>query len=86
MDLSAKRYAKLRSVHHEVPRRGDLGFQRRADHTNLVYAKALKKTKCESIETTIRKRRLIFRGGNGTTNGEAIALADVAYDDDSRSD
>ena len=50
---------KLRKAHLEVLRRV-LGFQRRANHTNLSYAKALKKTKCESIETTIRKRRLFF--------------------------
>ena len=38
------------------------GFQRRADHINFSCAKALKKTKCESIEMTIRKLRLLFAG------------------------
>ena len=29
----------------------------------MSYAKALKKEQCESIETTIRERRLLFAGG-----------------------
>ena len=28
----------------------------------MSYAKALKKAQCESVETTIRKRRLLFVG------------------------
>ena len=40
------------------------GFQRRqrADHL-MSYAKALKKTQCESIKTIMRKRRLLCSGG-----------------------
>lgn len=37
------------------------GFQRRADHNNLRYAKALTKIE-KSIETTIGKQRLLFAG------------------------
>ena len=29
----------------------------------MSYAKAFKKAQCESVETTIRKRRLLFAGG-----------------------
>ena len=41
-----------------------IGFQRqqRTDHL-MSYAKALKKAKCESVETTIRKRRLFLAAG-----------------------
>ncbi|MEP3868643.1 MAG: hypothetical protein ABJM32_09625, partial [Parasphingorhabdus sp.] len=61
--LNADHFAKLRSAHHEVLLRV-IGFQRRlrTDHTTLSYAKALRITRCESIETTIRKRRLFFAG------------------------
>ena len=54
--LGAEHFAKLRTVHHQVLLRV-FGFQRRhrADYTTLSYAKVLKKTRCESIETTIRK-------------------------------
>ena len=54
-------HATLRATHRDVPRRV-LGFQRRADHTNLSFAKAFKKANCEGIETKIRKRRLFFAG------------------------
>ena len=37
-------------------------------HTTLSYAKALKKPRCESIETTIRKRRLFFAGAVARQN------------------
>ena len=58
-DVNPKR-TRLRSAHHRVLLRVS-GFQRRkrADYT-LSYAKALKKTRCETIETTISKRRLFF--------------------------
>ena len=47
------------TVHHQVPLRA-VGFHRRqrADYATLSYAKALKKTRYESIERAIRKRRL----------------------------
>ena len=62
--LSAQRFARIRSAHHHVLLRV-IDFQRRqsTDYTTLSYAKALKKTRCESIETTIRKRRLFVAGG-----------------------
>ena len=61
--LGAEHFVKLRAVHHQVLLRV-IGFQRRqrADYTTLSFAKALKKTRCESIQTTIRKRRLFIAG------------------------
>ena len=69
--LNATHYEELRKAHLEVLRRV-LGFQRRADHTNLSYANALKKARCKRIETTIRKRRLFFAGAKwyGKTRGD----------------
>ena len=51
--LGAELFAKLRTVHHRVLMKV-VGFQRRqhADYTILSYAKALQKTRCESIEAT----------------------------------
>ena len=65
--LCAKHFAKLRTAHHQVLLRV-IGFHRRPDYTTLSYAKALKKTRCESIETTIRKRRLFFAGAVARQN------------------
>ena len=58
-----------------------IGFQRRQrtnhlsqcrQRTNhlISYAKALKKAQCESVETTIRKQRLLFAGAVQRTNSE----------------
>ena len=48
--LSAKYFARLRRVHRQVLLRVT-GFQRRkrTDYITLSYAKALEKTRCESI-------------------------------------
>ena len=61
--LGADHFGKLRTVHHRVLLRV-IDFQRRqrADNTTLSFAKALKNTRCESIETTIRKRRFFSAG------------------------
>ena len=74
--LSAQHFARLRSSHHQVLLRV-IGFQRRqrTDYTTLSYAKILKKTRCESIETTIRKATALLRGGRGTTKRGAITQA-----------
>ena len=60
-------HATLRAMRLDVPRRV-LGFQRRADHTNLSSAKAFNKTNCEGIETNNRKRRLFFAGETARRN------------------
>ena len=38
----------------------------------MSYAKALTKAQCESAETTIRKRRLLFAGGVQRTRNERL--------------
>ena len=38
----------------------------------MSYAKALKKAQCESVETTIRKRRLPFAGAVQRTTNERL--------------
>ena len=60
--LGQEHYAKLRTVHHQLLLR-TIGFSRRqrSDHV-LSYSKALKQTQCDSVETVVRKRRLLFAG------------------------
>ena len=55
-------YRKFRTVHHRVLLR-ILGVWCRAqDHRFLSYAEALQRTGYESIETTVRTRRLQWAG------------------------
>lgn len=60
--LGQDHYAKLRTLHHHLLLRA-IRFSRRqrSDHL-LSYPKALKQTQPESVETVIRKRRLLFAG------------------------
>ena len=60
--LRQEHYAKLRTVHHRVLLR-IIGAQRkRPDHRMTSYNRALEITRCESIETTLRTRRLLGAG------------------------
>ncbi|CAN0462416.1 unnamed protein product [Ascophyllum nodosum] len=60
--LRQEHYAKPRTVHHRVLLR-IIGAQRkRPDHRMTSYNRALEITWCESIETTLRKRRLLWAG------------------------
>ena len=60
--LRQKHYSKLRTVHHRVLLR-IIGAQRkRPDHRMTSYSRALEITGCESIETTLRSRRLLWAG------------------------
>ena len=60
--LRQEHYAKLRTVHHRVLLR-IIGAQRtRPDHRMTSYSCALEITRCESIETTLRTRRLLWAG------------------------
>ena len=60
--LCQQHYAKLRTVHHRVLLR-TIGAQRkRPDHRMTSYNRALEITGCESIETTLRTRRLLWAG------------------------
>ena len=63
---------ELRTAHHRFLLR-IIGFQRRQRTDHLIsYAKALKKAQCESVETTVRKRRLLFAGGVQRTSNERL--------------
>ena len=60
--LRQEHYAKLPTVHHQVllP---IIGAQRmRPGHRMTSYNRALEITGCESIETTLRTRRLLWAG------------------------
>ena len=60
--LRQEHYAKLRTVHHRVLLR-IIGAQRkRPDHRMTSYNRAFEITRCESIETTLRTRRLLWAG------------------------
>ena len=60
--LHQEHYAKLHTVHHRVLLR-IIGAQRkRPDHRMTSYNRALEITWCESIETTLRTRRLLWAG------------------------
>ena len=60
--LRQEHYAKLRTVHHRVLFR-IIGAQRkRPDHWMTSYSHALEINRCESIETTLRTRRLLWAG------------------------
>ena len=60
--LRQKHYAKLRTVHHRILLR-NIGAQRkRPDHQMTSYNCALEITRRESIETTLRTRRLLWVG------------------------
>ena len=67
--LRQEHYAKLRTVHHRVLLR-IIGAQRkRPDHGMTSYNRALEITRCESIETMSRTRRLLWAGTLIRTGG-----------------
>ena len=62
LTLRQDHYAKLRNVHHRVLF-CIIGAQRkRPDHRMISYNSALQITRCESIEMTLRTRRLLGAG------------------------
>ena len=70
--LRQEHYAKLRTVHHRVVLR-IIGAQRkRPDHRMTSYNHALEITRCESIETTLRTRRLLWAGTLLRMSGERL--------------
>ena len=70
--LGPEHFAKLRTAHHNLLLRV-IGFQRRqrTDH-RMSYAKALKKAQYESVETTTRKRHLLFAGAVQRISNERL--------------
>ena len=60
--LRHEHYSKLRTVHHRILLR-IIGAQRkRPDNRMASYHRALEMTGCDSIETTLRTRRLLCAG------------------------
>ena len=70
--LGKEHFAEPRTAHLRFLLR-IIGFQRRqrADHL-MSYAKAHKKARSKSVETTIRKRRLLFARAVQRTNNERL--------------
>ena len=67
--LRQENYAKLRTVHHRVLLR-IIGAQRkRPDHRITSYNRALEIAGCESIETTLRTRKVLWAGTLLRMNG-----------------
>ena len=60
--LRQEHYAKLRTVHYRVLLRIIGAQHKRPDHRMTSYNRALEITGCESIETTLRTRRLLWAG------------------------
>ena len=76
-----ERFAELRTAHHRFLLQ-IVGFQRRQRTDHLMsYAKALKKAQRESVETTIRKRRLLFAGAVQRTHNERLTRRVMFRDD-----
>ena len=69
--LILEHFTKVRTAHYNLLLR-ITGFQgrQRTDH-HMSYAEDLKKTQCEGVGTTIRKRRLLF--GRQPGNGRALS-------------
>ena len=63
--VGKEHFAELRTAHHRFVLR-IIGFHL------MSYAKALKKAQCESVETTFRKRRLLFAGAVQRTHNERL--------------
>ena len=60
--LRQEHYAKLRSVHHRVLLRITGAQCKRPDRRMTSYNRVLEITRCESIETTLRTRILLWAG------------------------
>ena len=70
--LGKEHFAELRTTHHRFLLR-IIRFQPRQRIDRLMsYAKALKKAQCESVGTTICKRRLLFAGAVQRTHNERL--------------
>ena len=62
MDSLKGHYAKLRTTHHRMLLRILGAWCKSPDKRILSYKDALHRTECESIETTVRTRRLLWAG------------------------
>ena len=70
--LGKEHFDELRTAHHRFLLR-IIGLQRRQRTDNLMsYVKALEKAQCNSVETTIPTRRLLFAGAVQRTHNERL--------------
>ena len=69
--LRQEHSAKLRTVHQRVLLRINGAQRKRPDHRMTSY-RALEMTRCESIETTLRTRRLLWAGTVLRMSGERL--------------
>ena len=77
--LRQERYAKLGTVYHRVLL-WMIGAQRkRPDRRMTSYNRALEITGCESIETTLRTRRLLWAGGGRLSEWAAGGCQSESY-------
>ena len=60
--LRQEHYAKLRTVHHRVLLRITGAQRKKPDHRLTSYNRALEITRCESIETKLCTRKLLWAG------------------------
>ena len=60
--LSKADYDRLRKVHHQMLLQCLGGRKRKREDHILSYVNALLRTDSESVETTVRKRRVLFTG------------------------
>ena len=67
--LRQEHYAKLRALHRRVLLRVIGAQRKRPYHRMTSYNRALEITRCESIETTLRTRRLLWVGKLIRMNG-----------------
>ena len=70
--IGKEHFAELRTAHRRFLLR-IIGFQRRQRTDQLMsYAKAFKQAQCESVETTTRKRRLLYADDMQRTHNEPL--------------
>ena len=70
--VGQEHFADLRTEHHNLLLR-IMGYHRRQRTDHLMsWAKARKKAQCESVETTIRKRRLLVAAAVQRTTNEQL--------------
>ena len=55
-------YGRLRKAHHQMLIRCLGSRERKRENHILSYANALLRTDSESVETTVRRRRILFAG------------------------
>ena len=69
--LGKEHFAELRTAHHKFLLR-IISFQRRQRTDHLMSYAETQKAQCDSVETTIRKRRLLLAGAVQWTNNERL--------------